>query len=249
MSRIPAAYDRFADWYDGYLQGAAKEFADWTRHSLAELLGRGPGTCADLGCGTGQAAEVCRGLGWAPIGFDLSLGQLQRAVGRLPVVVADIARLPVRSASVPVAVCVLCHTDTADYASVCREAARILRPGGRFVHVGVHPCFTGAFADRSHRGRVVVSGDYWDRRHRFDGGSPDGVRARVGARHLPVSDLINAITGAGLRLRTTSEAGTPVPALFSVLASKPDGDPFATRDLHGSRPWFPAPSASSRSRS
>ncbi|GAB3079784.1 hypothetical protein GCM10027186_42530 [Micromonospora schwarzwaldensis] len=36
------------------------------------------------------------------------------------------------------------------------EAARVLPPGGRLVHVGVHPCFVGAFADRSEPERVVT---------------------------------------------------------------------------------------------
>jgi len=28
---------------------------------------------------------------------------------------------------------------------VLRQVARVLRPGGIFVHVGVHPCFCGGF--------------------------------------------------------------------------------------------------------
>jgi ubiquinone/menaquinone biosynthesis C-methylase UbiE len=44
------------------------------------------------------------------------------------------------------------------YPTVLREVARVLRPGGVFVHVGVHPCFCGGFADRSNLDAVVIQG-------------------------------------------------------------------------------------------
>src|SRR5206468_7694060 len=94
--------------------------------------------------------------GGTPVGVDLSLRQLRHAAARLPVAAGDAARLPVADASVPAAVCLLAHTDVPDYPAVVREVARVLAPGGRFVHIGVHPCFAGAFADRSDPARIVV---------------------------------------------------------------------------------------------
>jgi SAM-dependent methyltransferase len=120
---------------------------------------------------------------------------------------------------------VLAHTDVPDYAAVLREVARALRPGGRFVHVGVHPCFVGAFADWSGwkgGSRVVVDARYADRSHTFDGWNPHGVRARVGAWHLPLADLLNAVTAAGLRLDRTAETGPGGLAdVFALVAVKP----------------------------
>src|SRR5437763_1405370 len=78
----------------------------------------------------------------------------------LPVAAGDATALPVADACVPAVTCLLAHTDVPDYAAVVREAARVLRGGGRFVHVGVHPCFTGAFADRTDRARIVVDSGY-----------------------------------------------------------------------------------------
>ena len=77
-----------------------------------------------------------------------------------------------------------------------REVARVLRPGGRFVHVGVHPCFVGAFADWGQHPRVVVDARYADRSRSFDSWNASGVRVRVGAWHLPLADLVNATVAA-----------------------------------------------------
>ena len=118
--------------------------------------------------------------------------------------------------------CVLAHTDVPEYAAVLREIARVLRPGGRFVHVGVHPCFIGPFADWSGAPRIAVDQRYTDRAFTYDAWNPARVRARVGGWHVPLADLLNATLAAGLRPVRTAEAGPPgVPDLFGYLAVKP----------------------------
>ena len=139
----------------------------------------------------------------------------------MPVALADATALPLADASVPAAVCVLASTDVPDYAAVLQEIARVLTPGGRFVHLGAHPCFVGAFADRGDGPRVVLDAGYADRSRTFAGWNPAGVRARVGAWHLPLAGLLNAATGAGLYLLRTVEAGPDgVPDLFGFAAVK-----------------------------
>ncbi|MEV6109211.1 class I SAM-dependent methyltransferase [Streptomyces sp. NPDC051940] len=216
-----ALYDAHADWYEDYI-AAADFYAEQVHPLLEGLLGPGEGACLDVCCGTGARAPVLAALGWTPVGVDLSRGQLRHAARRLPVAVADAVALPVADASVPAAVCVLASTDVRDYAAVTAEIARVLRPGGRFVHVGVHPCFVGAFADWSERPTVVIDERYADRGHTRDAWNPEGVRARVGAWHVPMAELLNGVTGAGLRLARVAERGRGgVPELFGLVAVKP----------------------------
>jgi SAM-dependent methyltransferase len=213
----PAArYDEWADWYEGYIQGAARSFTGRTSDALTQVLGRGSGPVLDVACGTGFYAPVLRRLGWTPLGMDLSRGQLRYARARMPAVAADATRPPLRPGTLAAVAAVMCHTDIDDYAAAMRALSPALRPGGVFAHVGVHPCYTGAFADRSDPARVLISPGYWRRERRFDAWTPHGVRARVGATHLPVGDLLNAMTAAGLSIERVIEAGSPVPDVLAI---------------------------------
>jgi SAM-dependent methyltransferase len=216
----PAAYDAYADWYEQFVQDSWS-YMDRVRGLLADLLGSGQGRCLDLCCGGGAHASTIAGLGWTPLGVDLSSGQLRHARGRLPAAAGDASRLPVRSGSLPAVACVLAHTDLPDYSRVIREVARALRPGGRFVHVGLHPCFIGAFADWSEPGRVVVDVRYAERDRAFEG-PPEGVRVRVGAWHVPLASLLNAFVDAGLLIERTAEStANGIADMFAVRAVKP----------------------------
>lgn len=216
-----AAYDAHADWYEEYIAGAAAAYTRRAQDMLGDLLGPGNGQCLDVGCGTGVHASLLRGLGWVPVGVDLSRAQLRRAAPRMPAMAGDAAAMPLRTAALPAAVAVLCHTDVPDYRAVLHEIGRILPPGGRFVHLGVHPCFTGAFADRGDPARIVIDDGYADRSRSFRAWSPQGVRVRVGAWHLPLADLLNGVAGAGLRIVRTAESGfSGVPDMFGLLGIK-----------------------------
>jgi ubiquinone/menaquinone biosynthesis C-methylase UbiE len=222
-----AAYDAIADWYFEYIsEGAGSAYAVRVTDALTRLLPRGPvpaAPCLDICCGTAAHAPTLRSLGWNPIGVDLSTGQLRYGREVMPVVNADATAMPIRSASLPAATCILGHSDLPDYPAVLREVGRVLRPGGVFVHIGIHPCFTGAFADRSDPARIVVDAGYHRTERRFDSFTTQGVRTRVGAWHLPISGLLNAVTEAGLHLVETVEKSGDgqVPDVFGFAAVKP----------------------------
>ena len=222
-----AAYDEIADWYEReFLAGqraGGRPAADplGVDRALRDLLGRGGGACLEMGCGTGVRAQRVRELGWTPVGVDLSAGMLRHARGRLPVARADAELLPIRDGAVPAAIAVMVHTDMPAYPAVLAEAARVLRPGGVLVHIGVHPCFCGGFADRSVPEAVVIGPGYLDGHWTKASWTNQGVRARVGATHRPLPELLHAFLDADLTLERLTEGGGPTPAVLGIRARKP----------------------------
>jgi len=212
---VKAVYDEIADWYEEQfspLPGLPRQ--------LVDLLGKGTGPCLEIGCGTGAHAATVRSLGWTPIGVDLSTAMLGYAVDRLPVTRADAERLPFLSGSLPAVLSVMVHTDMPSYPNVLREVRRVLAPGGVFVHIGVHPCFCGHFADRSDPDNIVIGGGYHDGSWTKKSWTDQGVRNRVGAAHWPLHQLLNAFTDVGFTLERFAEGDEATPVTFSVRARK-----------------------------
>jgi SAM-dependent methyltransferase len=218
---MTAPYDAIADWYeDTFLPAQPEDLLEHDR-LVPEILGRGTGTCLEIGCGTGAHSGRVRALGWTPVGVDLSAGMLRRGRGRLPAARADAERLPVADASVPAVAALWVHTDMPGYPAVLREAARVLRPGGVLAHVGVHPCFCGGFADASDRPNVLIRPGYLDGRWTTDSWTDQGVRDKVGASHWPLPELLHLVLDAGLELERFAEGGRPVPVALGIRARKP----------------------------
>ncbi|MEV4343858.1 class I SAM-dependent methyltransferase [Actinoplanes sp. NPDC049596] len=221
MGLVTAAYDEIADWYEkDFLPRSRPGDPIGVQQQLDDLLGRGAGPVLEVGCGTGIHAEQIRGLGWAPLGVDLSARMLAYGKGRLPVAQGDATRLPVRDAAVEVVVALMVHTDMPDYPGVLREIARVLKPGGRLVHIGVHPAFCGGFADRTDPAAVIIEPGYLDGQWTRHSWTTEGVRNRVGAAHYPLPKLFGAVLAAGLTLTGFAEGGSPVPTTLSFTATK-----------------------------
>jgi SAM-dependent methyltransferase len=219
-----AVYDAIADWYENEFLGTQDvQAADplGIERCLRDLLGTGSGACLEVGCGTGAHAATVRALGWTPVGVDVSAGMLGYARGRLAVIRADAERLPFRDASLPAVISVMVHTDMPGYLAVVREAARVLRPGGALVHVGVHPCFCGGFADWTDKQAIVIRPGYNDRHWTKASWTDKGVRDKVGATHFPLPQLLHGFTEAGLVLDRFAEGGTPAPQVLAIRSTKP----------------------------
>lgn len=212
-----AGYDGLAQWYDEWARSAAWPVLAAARDALAALLPGGPGLALDVGCGGGLHADVLRRRGFSVAGVDLSRDQVRVAARRLPAVVGDAAALPVATGALDVVVSVLTHTDVPDFAGVVGECLRVLRRGGVFVYVGVHPCFNNAYAERLPDGVRLHPGyrqPGWVTAADYTG---DGVLRRIGAHHLPLSDLFTALTHPAGRLDRVIEAGPgPVPDLLAA---------------------------------
>jgi SAM-dependent methyltransferase len=218
-----ARYDGLAEWYDENLRGFTLRWTD----ALRQLLGLGPGRCLDLGCGTGLHFPTLVELGWTTTGVDLSADQLRLAAARddaVDVVQADASALPFEDARFDAVASIFTHTDIDDYPGAVREGARVLVPGGRFVHLGLHPCFVGPFARQVPEDEVpVLFPGYRDTNWTDDApGFGEGLRRRVGMRHLPLADLLQAFPDAGLVLERFEEPGDGVfPHVFAVVGRKP----------------------------
>jgi SAM-dependent methyltransferase len=218
-------YDGLADWYDAELGRLGLTPA--AVGALLRLVGPGPGRCLDLGCGTGVALAGLAGLGWRVTGVDLSGDQLRLARGRaagraVDLVKADAARLPFPDGVFDAVASLFTHTDLDDPAAAAAEAARVLRPGGRLVDVGTHPCFVSPFAERPAAGPIRLHPGYRARGWHAEGpGFKAGIRPRVGAHHLPLADLVGVFLAAGLTLRRLEEPnGHDYPFLLGLVLER-----------------------------
>jgi SAM-dependent methyltransferase len=227
--RVPTAarYDGLADWYDAYVRGLG--LTELELDVTARLLGRGPGRCLDLGCGTGVAVPALRELGWSVVGADVSADQLRVAraqVGGLAELVeADAVALPFSDGSFDAVVSLLTHTDFDDFGAVLGEVARVLADGGRFVYVGSHPCFLSPTVERREGEPHLLHEGYrrrgwWHEAPGFRLGR-EGIRGRAGVHHLPLEDFLNAVLESGLRLERVEEPGDEdYPVLIALTARR-----------------------------
>jgi len=113
---------------------ASTEMMSSARDSAVQLLGRGPGRCLDLGCGTGRALPALAGAGWSVVRTDVSFDQLEAArehAGDLARLVrGDAHALPFGDGEFDAVISVLTHTDLDDVVGAFNEARRVLRAGG-----------------------------------------------------------------------------------------------------------------------
>ena len=223
MRRI-ARYDEIADWYDEYVGSGHGAVTGLAGETLVGLLGRGPGRCLDLGCGGGVHVPRLLDADWTVVGVDESEEQLRVARTRLgediELVLADAHDLPFEQGSFDAVAAMFVHTDVEEFERVLSEAARVLRAGGLFVHVGTHPCFVAPSAEVVNGGRRILHAGYRKEGWTREGpGMGAGIRSRVGVHQITLARFLNAFAGAGLRIEHSAEPGTEdPPTLFAVAA-------------------------------
>jgi ubiquinone/menaquinone biosynthesis C-methylase UbiE len=217
-----ARYDEFADWYDA--EFATTELGRSACRIVLRLLGDGPGQVLDAGCGGGAHAAAFAEHGWHVTGVDISPAQLELARRRrVEVVEADAAELPFEDGSFDAAISMFTHTDVEDFAAVIREIARVLRPEGRFVYLGIHPCFVGPHAFVHDRDVPELHPGYRDTAYRTEapGIWGEGIRSKVGARHLPLGLFVQTFLDAGLVLERLEEPeGRDYPHIVALRARR-----------------------------
>lgn len=105
----------------------------WRRRAVRELRLPGGALVADLACGTGDLCRELQRSGYRAVGFDFSLGMLERARTEAPLAQADILRLPMRDGAADGATCGFALRNVVDLSALFAEAARVVRPAGRIA--------------------------------------------------------------------------------------------------------------------
>jgi len=201
------------NYYSEYMNGPALVRA------VGEVRGK---RVLDIGCGEGSSTRIFAEAGAEMTGVDFSEEMIKAAVGeeeRNPLgiryIIADAANLSMlESESFDIAFFYMAIMDIADFEGAIAEASRVLKRGGRFVIVMVHPCFDTRFMDgRMVGGCVTREGEdgskeylyYWTEeyftRHSY---AFEWRHDRLPAPfvttgfHRTLSDYVNAITGNGM---------------------------------------------------
>ncbi|MCY7395598.1 MAG: class I SAM-dependent methyltransferase, partial [Nocardioides sp.] len=214
-------WDRYADEY----QSTHGEFLGdlgflWGPEGLREEEAGILGDVADrdvleVGSGAGQCSRWVRQRGGRGIGLDLSLRQLQhsRRIDEhtgvaVPSVLGTATALPFADASFDVVFCSFGALQfVRDIEVAVTEAARVLRPGGRFAFSITHPT-RWMFPDDPGTAGLVAGQSYWDRTPYVEMDDETGVVAYV-EHHRTLGDWVALLSGAGFRIPTLLEPEWP----------------------------------------
>nr|WP_188837888.1 class I SAM-dependent methyltransferase [Flexivirga endophytica] len=169
---------------------------------LGPLAGR---DVLEIGAGAAQGGRYVAAQHARVVATDLSAGMLrqgalidERSGRRLPLAQCDAMALPFADASFDVAFTAYGAVPfVADSGAIMREAARVLRPGGRFVFSTTHP-IRWAFPDAPGPEGLVADRSYFDRTPYVEEGD-DGTATYV-EHHRTLGDRIREIAASGLSL-------------------------------------------------
>lgn len=197
----------------------------------------------DLACGNGHNTRRLARMGAQVTGVDWSSDLIARNQAReegepLGIVyhAADAVRLDMLpDAAFDLVVCQMALMDIADAAAAIREVARVLRPGGRFVALFMHPCFDVPGASGWVVERMGLSTTVWRKVGRYREPFAGQIHVRVEGEivyvptdHRPLSWYVRALREAGLVLTALEE---PVPTA-AFVAEREDGAWMAEIPLH-----------------
>lgn len=109
----------------------------WRRRTLGALAAPPGALILDLACGTGDFGRAARAAGYRVLGVDLSWGMLAADRSAGPRAEADAAQLPLADGAVDALVCGYALRNFTDLETCFREAARVVRAGGRVAFLEV----------------------------------------------------------------------------------------------------------------
>jgi SAM-dependent methyltransferase len=175
----------------------------------------------ELGCGEGRVARDLSDRGHRVTGVDASPTLLEAAEAVDPdgeYVLADAAHLPFSDETFDLVVAYNSLMDIEDMPGAVREAARVLKPDGRFCVCIVHPLAdAGRFERREPDAPFVISGSYFGRRRSEQTYERGGMRMTFHSWCYPLEDYARAFEDAGLLIEAIRELKAP----DDVVASDP----------------------------
>ncbi len=179
---------------------------------LGDVAGR---DVLEIGCGAAQCARWLVSTGARAVGLDLSHRQLQH--GRrvdaasgvsVPTVCGTATALPFADESFDVAFSAFGALQFVyDAGAAVAEAARVLRPGGRFAFSVTHPIRWSMPDDPGEDGLKITS-SYWDRTPYVEQDPASGEATYV-EHHRTVGDWVRLLAGSGFRLLDVVEPEWP----------------------------------------
>jgi ubiquinone/menaquinone biosynthesis C-methylase UbiE len=182
------------------------------REEDAGLLGDPEGQVVlEIGAGSGQCSRWLAAHGATVVATDLSAGMVATGVAvngalaegpgealRVPFAQCDGRALPFADASFDTVFTAYGVVPfVADSDVVMAEAARVLRPGGRFVFSTTHPV-RWSFADDPGAGGLTARHSYFDRTPYVE--QDEQGRATYVEHHRTIGDRVREIAAAGLVL-------------------------------------------------
>jgi SAM-dependent methyltransferase len=177
---------------------------------LGEVGGR---VVLEVGAGSGDGTAWLLARGARALATDLSIGMLRQAPpagsgsGPLPRVQCDARFLPLTDDAFDIAFSAYGAVPfVADPERLFAEAARVLRPGGRWVFSITHP-IRWVFPDDGGPGGLQVTRSYFDRTPYVETDRDGGVA--YAEHHRTIGDRIRSLVAAGFTIRDVVEPEWP----------------------------------------
>ena len=130
-SRVMENFSRAAERYDAHADFQHAQ----NQRVFAQARTQFPASArlVDIGCGTGQFAQMASAQAWQLFGVDIAHGMCRIAATRCTAIQADTVQLPLADASCDGVVSSLCLQWVAALPIAIGEIARVLKPGGRAI--------------------------------------------------------------------------------------------------------------------
>ena len=177
----------------------------------------------DIGCGEGRFDRLLADAGYAVIGIDGAPTLVRLASEAHPegdYRVADAYRLPLGDGVADLVLSFMALHDIEDLGAVCREARRVLRPGGSFCFAVIHPVASAGEFNSPHANARFVLDAYFPERVTTRPLFGDEVRQY----HRPLSAYFDALHDTAFavvrlaELPTERRAAGRVPMFLHVQA-------------------------------